>query len=141
MRFRCDNRARLELTLLVLSHRATAIIDQALRVDKPNTTTSFFNAHTLQREEAHKLHRNTDTSRPSTQEKDALVYKRRLRRSRGEFSCVDETREHDSASALNVIVEDRVTVAEGLEVLEGVLSRKVLSANVSKRALREGKIC
>ena len=113
-------------TLLVLRELTATIINQTLGVNEPDLATRFLLGQALELEEAHELHGYSDSGGTGTQEENAVVGKRTSGGCGGQLRGVHESGEHDGAGALDVIVEHRVAVTEGLEILEGVLSREVL---------------
>ena len=101
------------LTFLVLSQLATCVVDETLRIDQVDALAGFILGQALELEEAHELHSDTDTSRPGAKEEDAVVGEGAAGCSRRKLRSIQEAGEHDGAGALNVIVEERVAVAEG----------------------------
>lgn len=108
-------------TLLMLRHRPSRIENQSLRVHKVDPRPGLRLRKTLQLEEAHQLHRDTYTRGACTQEENAVFAEWSAGGSGGEFGCVDEAGEDDGACALDIVVEERVAVAELFEVEEGVV--------------------
>ena len=102
-----------ELTFLVLSKFATCVINETLRIDQIDAFAGFVLREALELEEAHQLHSDTDTSRPGAKEEDAVVSEGAAGCSGRQLRSVHEAGENDGSSALDVIVEERVTVTEG----------------------------
>jgi len=77
----------------------------------------------LQREEAHDLLGDTNTSAPGTEEEHLVVSEGTSRSFTGQFGGIDETGEYDCTGTLDIIVEDgdfgRVSVS--FEVVERML--------------------
>lgn len=107
-----------ELTLLVFGQLAAVIVDEALRVYEPDPLAGLVLGQTLELEEAHQLHGDTDASGAGTEEENAVVGERATRSGRREFSGVREAREDDGASALDIVVEEGVPIPEGVKEVE-----------------------
>ena len=108
-------------TFLVLGKLAASIIDETLRVNEVDALACLILGETLQLEEAHELHSDADTGGASTQEKDAMIVERAARCSRRELCSVHKTGEDDSTSPLDVIIEERVAIAEDVKEVESLL--------------------
>jgi hypothetical protein len=97
--------------------------DQPLRIDEIDLVLCVLLRHALQREEAHDLLGNTNTSTSSTKEEHLVVSEGTTRGFTGQFGGVDETGEHDCTGTLDIVVEDgdlrRVSVS--FEVVERML--------------------
>ena len=55
-----------------------------------------------------------------------MVREGQARSCRCELGRVQETAEHDSTSALNIVIEDRVLVAISFKILEGIVGGEIL---------------
>jgi hypothetical protein len=80
--------------------------DQPLRIDEIDLVLRVLLRHALQREEAHDLLGDTDTSASSTEEEHLVVSEGTARGFTGQLGGVDETGEHDSTGTLDIVVED-----------------------------------
>lgn len=112
----------LELTLFVLCDTFASDVYEALRVNKPDSAARFLDTEAIKGEETQQLSSDTDTCRARAVEQDAVVAVWE-----GRKACSREkSSEDDSACALDVIVEERETLAEAREVGEGMICREVL---------------
>ncbi len=75
-----------------------------------------------------KLHSDARTpAEPAPRKRIAVVRQWLVRSSRKQSCGIDETRQHNSTSALNIVVENGgVAVAEGVKVFKGVIGREIL---------------
>lgn len=110
----------------MLSQFATSIENQALRVHEPDAVACLLSGQAVESKETQKLHSDADTCRTGTKEEDAVVRQWLVRSSRSNLCGIDETRQHNSTSALNIVVENGVAVAEGVKVFKGVIGREIL---------------
>jgi hypothetical protein len=111
-------------TAFVLSHRATSIEDEALRINEINPLACLSLGEALESEEAHELHSDTNTGRSSTKEKDAMISQGAARCTARKLGRVHEPGEYNGTGALDVIVEhsvQTVTFSKGFQVVECVI--------------------
>lgn len=90
---------------------------------------SIFRAQAVHSEERKQLLSNTDTRGSSAEEQDPVLSQRQPRRSRGKSGSVDETREHNCASTLNIVVEYTIAVPENVKVFECVVCAEIFELN------------
>jgi hypothetical protein len=110
----------------MLRQRSSLLVDQPLTIYEPNLLSCLIIAQPMQPEVTHQLLRNAHTRATCTQEQDPMRFRRRATRCSGrEPRGVDEAGEDNSAGALDVVIEDRVRVAEAVEICEGVVCGKV----------------
>ena len=118
----------------MLRHRPAPVKDEPLRVDEVYPLARLVFRQALQPEEALQLHPNADPSGARAQEQYPVVRKGTAGRRARELRSVDEPAQHDRARALDIVVEQRVLLAEALQVPKRLVRREVLELN---QALRE----
>lgn len=110
----------------MLRHWSAGVENQALGVDQVYTLSRLFWREALQLEETEKLHSHANPSRSRAKEEDFMGCQGLARRSRRYFGSIKEAGQNNSASTLHVIVKHWITMTEGVQVVESMLSREVL---------------
>lgn len=113
-------------TFLVFGKTATGVIYETLRIDEVNLSTCLFLCEAVQSEEAHQLRGNSNACRSSSEEQNAMGCEGQTRSGRRNVGSIQETTEDNGAGPLDIIIEDRVLVAESLKILERVVGGEIL---------------
>ncbi len=113
----------------MFGHRTSGVEDKTLRIDEVDSLPGLLLRQALKLEEAHQLHADTYSCGSSTEEQDLVIFERSAGGSGGNLGGVQESGEHDSAGSLNIIIEQRVLVAERLEEGERLIGGEILKLN------------
>ncbi len=109
-------------TFFVFSQAASRVVDETLRIDEVNLSTGLLLRHALESKETHQLRSDTDTCGTCTEEKDSVIRQRPSRSRRRKFGCIQEATQDNSASALDVVIKERVFPSVPLKVFERIVS-------------------